>query len=93
MSEAAGNGHARIDDLRSDVSEHYQQISQLQIRGAQVDERLRQVERTLERLVLSIDRLHEDQGPKSQRERATLSIQVITIVAMILSMLLPYLRH
>jgi len=89
MSEMASNGHARFEDLRGDVAEHYTRISHLEVHGAQVETRLISVERSLDRLTAAIDKLREEESPRSHRERGTLLVQWLTIAAMVASMILP----
>jgi septal ring factor EnvC (AmiA/AmiB activator) len=93
MSEVASNGHARFEDLRSDVAEHYTRLTHLEVHGAQVETRLIAVERSLDRLTDAIEKMREEESPRSQRERGTLLVQWLTIAAMVASMILPSLHR
>jgi septal ring factor EnvC (AmiA/AmiB activator) len=92
-AESVGNGHARFDDLRSEVSEHYGQISRLEIEAARVETRLAAVEKAIERMASLVERMRDEDLPHRQRERSMVSIQIVTAAAALLSLLLPMLRH
>ena len=92
-AESAGNGHARFEDLRGEVLEHYGQISRLEVRAATVDTRLQAVERAVERLAQLVERMRDEDLPHRQRERSMVTIQIITAGAALLSLVLPLLRH
>lgn len=93
MSDGAPNGQARFDDLRASVVGHIERVTSLEVDHARLSSRLEAVERSLERLIQTIERMREEDSPRGQRERALAGAQVATVIIMVISMVVPYLRH
>ena len=89
MAEAA-NGHARFEDLRSNVVTYTEKVHNLDVEVARISECLVHIEDKIDLLQESITKLKENDDPKSLREKANTWVQILTVLLVIVSMIIPH---
>lgn len=91
MAEVS-NGHARFEDLKTSVVHYTDKVHTLEIEVARVVECLHHIEEKIDNLQASVSKIKENEDPKSLREKVATWVQVITLVLLMLSMMLPHFK-
>jgi hypothetical protein len=86
------NGHARFEDLKSSVTNYTDKVHTLELEVVRIVECLHHIEDKIDNLQASVSKIKENEDPKSLREKTAVWIQVITVVLVIISMLIPHMR-
>jgi predicted nucleic acid-binding Zn-ribbon protein len=91
MSEAT-NGHARFEDLRSNVGTYIEKVHTLEVEVARMSECLHHIENKIDNLQVSLSKIKENEDPKSLREKVNTWVQLVTVVLVLVSMVLPHIK-
>lgn len=88
----SSNGHARFEDLRTNVGVYIEKVHSLDVEVARISECLVHIEDKLDILQESVTELKTHSDPRAQRERVNVWVQVFTVILLLVSILLPTLK-
>lgn len=91
MAEVS-NGHARFEDLKLSVGTYTEKVHSMEVEVARISECLHHIEGKIDTLQMSISKMKENEDPKSIREKVNTWVQVLTVLLVLLSMVLPHIK-
>lgn len=91
MSEST-NGHARFEDLRMSVGLYTEKVHSVEVEVARISECLHHIEEKIDTLQASLSKMKENEDPKSVREKVNTWVQLVTVVLVLISMVMPHLK-
>lgn len=91
MAETS-NGHARFEDLRTNVGVYIEKVHGLDVEVARISECLNHIEDKIDLLQEAVTNLKEHNDPKNLRDKINTWVQVLTVILVFVSMVMPHFK-
>jgi hypothetical protein len=82
------NGHSRLEDFRA----YTDKVHTMEVEMARISESVRHLGEKIDNLSIEVRKISEEESPKTLRDKTNMYVQVLTVLLVLVSMILPHLK-